>query len=54
MAGDFAGPSLQLIFGKLNEESDNKLAKTRTKIALKRWMLDAAEASICRCGYLRA
>ena len=31
-----------MIFAKLNEESENKLAKTRTKQALKRWMADAA------------
>ena len=38
--GEFSGPSLQMIFCKLNDESENKLAKTRTKQALKRWMSD--------------
>ena len=32
-----------MVFGKLNEESDSKLSKAKTKFFLRKWMSEALE-----------
>ena len=41
--GEFSGTSLQMVFGKLHEESESKLSKAKTKFFLRKWMSEALE-----------